>query len=174
VWINFFNSFEIFTFLDYRLASTSSNLSGSINVDFARSFLAALSSMLVMPPVFSDFNTPWSIQESAFVFGRMFNYFLFIIFCYGITDFKKINFVTISFLACIIAICIGMSLLGQFLSDRHKLILFPFGFYFIAKGVQRIGHLKPSSITISFLFFSVISLIVQFVFIELRISSHGF
>lgn len=174
LWVNFLNSSQVFSFLDYRLNQTTLNLTGDIRFDFLSSFLTALMSMIVMPPVFADFNTPWSIQESAYVFGRMFNYFLFIIFCFGITDYKRINFNSISIFVCIIAICLGMALLGQFLSDRHKLILLPFGFYFVAKGLQRIKHIKPSSMYIIFMFFSFISLFAQYIFIDARIISHGY
>ena len=167
-------SINIFDLFEYRLANKISEFNRNMDISFTKLFLSSIFSFVVPPMNLTDFGTPWTTSESLLSFSRSYNSFLSIFMFIGILYPLNKTKEWLTFIVMLFSIYIGMTLLGQTLSDRMKLIQYPFVFYFIAKGFERLKKCNDINCYLIICTLSTLILIIQIIFMNTRYSSYGF
>ncbi|MFD2094759.1 hypothetical protein ACFSJ3_02100 [Corallincola platygyrae] len=165
---------DLIALMDTRISNVTSILTSDIKVSFTQILVVAIFFLDLPPANFVNMETPWFSQEGLVTFPRAYNYALSIFMYIGIffslsrTNFNKNSF---ALLVLMFVMIVGMSLTGQVLSDRHKVMLYPLVMYFVAMGLKssnaRGYHILFGTVT-------TITVALQIYYSVLRFQSYGY
>ena len=163
----------IFDLMEIRLTAKQEEFGGAVNLSLPRLLLTSVFAFNVVPPVFSDFATNWSNSEGFLAFSRSYNFAISIFMFAGIFWPVERNRKWLIFILSLSMLVLGMAFVGQTLSDRHKLMMYPFVYILVAFGIQRLNALKTFNYNVVTFIAASILLLVQYGYMELRLGQYG-